>query len=143
MKGLPILVVDDSADNRILTQLLLEGAGYTVRTAEDAAQALLALETFRPSLILMDIQLPGMDGLKLTRRLRAMPRFAKIRIVALTAYAMPGDESAALDAGCDGYITKPIDTRAFPELIRTYLECGLRDGASTVEEPCAPGSGKG
>lgn len=134
MNGAPILIVDDSADNRKLTQLLLEWARYSVRTAEDAEQALTLLETFRPELILMDIQLPGMDGLELTRWLRAMPQFANIRIVALTAYAMPGDKSAALEAGCDGYITKPIDTRVFPELVRAYLESEVRDRVTTAEK---------
>ena len=145
MRHTPILVVDDSVDNRRLTQLLLECSGYSVRTAEDAEAALAELETFRPDLILMDIQLPGMDGLELTRRLRRMPRLAGIRVVALTAYAMPGDESAALEAGCQGYITKPIDTRTFPELIRAYLECDLTERGRTSKAACDPisGSGKG
>jgi CheY-like chemotaxis protein len=122
MKSEQILVVDDSVDNLRLTQLLLECEGYEVRTAEDAEQALAVLRTYRPELILMDIQLPGMDGLELTRRLRRMPEFAKVGIVALTAYAMPGDEANATDAGCDAYITKPIDTRNFHVLIRGYLD---------------------
>ena len=116
-----ILVVDDSSDNLRLTQMLLEFEGYDVRTAEDADQALDLLQNYRPQLILMDIQLPGMDGLELTRRLRQIPALNGIRIIALTAYAMPRDEAHALDAGCNGYITKPIDTRAFPALIRSYL----------------------
>jgi len=116
-----ILVVDDSSDNLRLTQILLESEGYDVRTAEDADQALDLLQNYHPELILMDIQLPGMDGLELTRRLRQIPSLTGIRIVALTAYAMPRDEANALDAGCNGYIIKPIDTRAFPILIRSYL----------------------
>jgi len=116
-----ILVVDDSSDNLRLTQILLESEGYDVRTAEDADQALDLLQNYHPELILMDIQLPGMDGLELTRRLRQIPALTGIRIVALTAYAMPRDEANALDAGCNGYIIKPIDTRAFPILIRSYL----------------------
>ena len=116
-----ILVVDDSTDNLRLTQMLLEFEGYEVRTAEDADQALELLQNYRPELILMDIQLPGIDGLELTRRLRQIPALKTVRIVALTAYAMPRDEANALEAGCNGYITKPIDTRAFPILIRSYL----------------------
>jgi two-component system cell cycle response regulator DivK len=116
-----ILVIDDSFDNLRLTQMLLECEGYEVRTAEDADQALDLLKNYRPELILMDIQLPGMDGLELTRRLRQIPALNGVPIVALTAYAMAHDEANALEAGCNGYITKPIDTRAFPILIRSYL----------------------
>jgi|SRR5579872_841186 len=121
MKQQRILIVDDNPDNLKLTLLLLECEGYAVETAEDAEQALALLQTCRPDLILMDIQLPGMDGLDLTRRLRTVEELKPIPIVALTAYAMQGDEENALEAGCDGYITKPIDTRAFPALIRRYL----------------------
>ena len=117
----PILIVDDSEDNLKLTQLLLECEGYTVQTAGRAEEALELLDHYTPALILMDIQLPGMDGLELTRRLRRRSDFDKVRIVALTAYAMEGDEADARQAGCDGYISKPIDTRAFPGQIRRYL----------------------
>jgi len=122
MKHSRILIVDDSPDNLRLTQLLLKCAGYAVRTADDAEQALAVLETYRPELILMDIQLPGMDGLELTRRLRKMPELEPMGIVALTAYAMQSDEANAREAGCDGYITKPIDTRTFAASIRPFLK---------------------
>lgn len=117
-----ILIVDDNIDNLKLTRLLLECEGYTVRTAEDAEQALALLRTDTPALILMDIQLPGMDGLELTRRLRGMSGLREMKIVALSAYAMQGDETSAIASGCDGYITKPIDTRSFAGLIRGYLD---------------------
>jgi CheY-like chemotaxis protein len=121
MKRERILIVDDNLDNLKLTEMLLECEGYPVRTAADAKQALTLLETYHPGLILMDIQLPGMDGLELTRRIRGLRRFTNTAIVALTAYAMPGDEAKARDAGCNGYIAKPIDTRTFAALIRQYL----------------------
>lgn len=117
-----ILIVDDNVDNLKLTRLLLECEGYTVRTAEDAEQALALLRTYTPALILMDIQLPGMDGLELTRRLRGISGLREIKIVALSAYAMQGDATSAIASGCDGYITKPIDTRSFAGLIRGYLD---------------------
>lgn len=122
MSAESILVVDDNLDNLELTKILLEGEGWELRIAEDAQQALNILQTYHPSLILMDVQLPGMDGLELTRRLRADPSFRDVIIVALTAYAMKGDEENARAAGCDGYISKPIDTRTFADLIRGYLE---------------------
>ena len=122
MSGESILVVDDNPDNLELTKVLLECEGWEVRTAEDAEQALNTLAAYHPALILMDVQLPGMDGLELTRRLRADPAFKDVIIVALTAYAMKGDEENARAAGCDGYISKPIDTRIFPSLVRQYLE---------------------
>jgi len=117
-----ILVVDDNIDNLELTQILLESEGFEVRLAEDAEMALQTLQTYRPRLILMDIQLPGMDGLELTRRLRQDPELQDVIVVALSAYAMKGDEENARAAGCDGYIPKPIDTRTFGGAVRGYLE---------------------
>lgn len=122
MTGEFILIVDDNVDNLVLTQIVLESEGFEVRVAEDAGQALECLATFRPKLILMDVQLPGMDGLELTRRLRQDASLKDVIIVALTAYAMKGDEEDARAAGCDGYITKPINTRTFPAAVRRYLE---------------------
>jgi two-component system cell cycle response regulator DivK len=117
-----VLVVDDSPDNLVLTQFLLESEGFEVRTAEDAEQALAVLGTCCPQVILMDVQLPGMDGLELTRQLRADPRWSEVVIVALTAYAMKGDEENCLAAGCDGYITKPVDTRTFASIVRDQMK---------------------
>ena len=122
MSGEPILIVDDNAVNLKLMRILLEGEGYTVRTAIDAEDALAVLREFQPRLILTDLQMPSMDGLELTRRLKKDPALAEIVVVALTAYAMKGDEGKALEAGCDGYITKPIDTRTLTATITTYLE---------------------
>jgi CheY-like chemotaxis protein len=117
----PILVVDDNPLNLKLTRVVLAGEGFDVRTAMDADETFAMLESFRPRLILMDLQLPGMDGLELTRRIKSDPNTAAIPIVALTAYAMKGDDRRALEAGCDGYITKPVDTRSLAGFVRTYL----------------------
>jgi CheY-like chemotaxis protein len=117
-----ILIVDDNLVNLKLARVLLASEGYEVHTATDAEQALLLLKRIQPRLILMDIQLPGMDGLDLTRQLKADPATRDIIILALTAYAMKGDEQKARDAGCDGYIAKPIETRTLPEVIAGYLE---------------------
>jgi two-component system cell cycle response regulator DivK len=122
MAGEPILVIDDNAQNLKLARLLLTGEGYVVRTALDAEEALATLESFSPRLILTDIQLPGMDGLELTRRLKGDPGRQSIVILALTAYAMKGDREKALAAGCDGYITKPIDTETLPGVIADFLD---------------------
>lgn len=117
-----ILLVDDNALNRKLAGDLLEIEGYEVQYCEDAEQVLQVLsEHGLPDLVLMDISLPGMDGLTLTRQLRSQPRFARLPIVAVTAFAMKGDEQKALDAGCNGYITKPIDTRRLPAQVAQYL----------------------
>lgn len=121
-----ILVVDDSPANMKLLSFVLENQGYDVRTAADAAAALAILESFRPSLVLLDLQLPDIDGLTLARRLKADSRLKGMLIVAVTASAMKGDEEKALEAGCDGYITKPIDTRTLPKLVQSYLDSGLR-----------------
>lgn len=117
-----ILVVDDNPANATLVSFLLKRSGYEVRTAADAAQALAAVEEFAPRLILMDVQLPGMDGLTLTRTLKANRKTEGIVVVALTAYAMKGDEERARAAGCDGYVSKPIDTRTLPGLVADLLE---------------------
>jgi len=119
--GAPVLIVDDNATNLKLARLILSGEGYDVRTATDAEEALRVLEAFVPRLILMDIQLPGIDGLELTRRLKRDPRSSEIVIVALSAYAMKGDEEKALAAGCDGYITKPIEPDTLLEQVRAAL----------------------
>lgn len=116
-----VMIVDDNEQNLKLARIVLAAGGYEIRTANDAEQALALLESFTPRLILMDLQLPGMDGLELTRRLKADPRRSHIVIVALTAYAMKGDEEKARAAGCDGYITKPIDTDALPRIVAEHL----------------------
>jgi two-component system cell cycle response regulator DivK len=122
MPGEPVLIVDDNAQNLKLARVLLSTEGYEVRTAVDAEEALRELEIFRPRLILMDLQLPGMDGLELTRRLKADPARRDITIIALTAYAMKGDEKKARDAGCDDYVAKPIDIHELPKLLRAHLD---------------------
>jgi len=119
--GAAILIVDDNPANLKLARVTLQAEGYDVRTAVDAEQALALLETFEPALILMDLQLPGMDGLELTRLLKRDPARKHIRIVALTAYAMKGDDAKAYEAGCDGYITKPIDLDEFAKTVGEYL----------------------
>ncbi|HEX9455377.1 MAG TPA: response regulator [Candidatus Binatia bacterium] len=121
MEQLTILIVDDNPVNMKLVRVLLTGDGYQVRTAADAHEALRILKECHPKLILMDIQLPGIDGLELTRRLKADPSTRDILIIGLTAYAMKGDEDRILAAGCDGYIAKPIDTRNLPITIRSFL----------------------
>lgn len=121
MAGEPILVVDDNLQNLKLARVTLAAEGYAVKTASDAEEALKVLETFTPRLILMDLQLPGMDGLELTSLLKSDPDRRAIRIVALTAYAMKGDDEKALAAGCDGYITKPIDIERFPRQVAEHL----------------------
>jgi CheY-like chemotaxis protein len=122
MPSEPLLIVDDNPQNLKLARLLLVAEGYDARTAVDAEHALAVLAEFTPRLILMDIQLPGMDGLELTRRLKARPETQSIVIVALTAYAMKGDEEKARAAGCDGYIAKPIDVRTLPHAVAQYLQ---------------------
>jgi len=116
-----VLIVDDNPVNMKLIRVLLAGEGYDVRTAADAQEALQILQELHPHLILMDIQLPGMDGLELTRILKSDPLTRDIKIIGLTAYAMKGDEERIIAAGCDGYVPKPIDTRTLPTLIAEYF----------------------
>ncbi len=116
-----ILIVDDTPANRKLARVGLEDAGYAVHTAANAteAEARLAARTY--PLVLMDIQLPDIDGLELTRRLKSDPRHAHTAIIAVTAYAMTGDRQKALAAGCDDYITKPIDIRALAHAVARFV----------------------
>lgn len=116
-----ILVVDDNPTNLKLVSDVLECEGYEILKAIDAEEAERIVNQDRPELVLIDIALPGMDGLTLTRKLKAAEKTKDMVIVALTAFAMKGDEQKARDAGCDGYLTKPIDTRALPALVAGYL----------------------
>ena len=121
MASVPILAVDDHPTNLKLIATLLASMGYQVQTARDGIEALEAVQRSRPPLILMDLQLPGIDGFELTRRLKADPETRDIVIIAVTAYAMKGDEQKALAAGCDGYLSKPIDRKLLMEMLARYL----------------------
>jgi CheY-like chemotaxis protein len=116
-----ILIVDDNPTNLKLVAYLMQQNGYEVTTASDADDAIASIGKTPPDLILMDVQLPGIDGLELTRRLKADPSTKPIVIIAVTAYAMKGDQEKALAAGCDDYVTKPIDTRALPVTVAKHL----------------------
>jgi CheY-like chemotaxis protein len=117
-----ILIVDDNATNLKLVSCVLENAGFTVAEAADAEHAQTVLARDVPDLILMDIALPGMSGLALTRVLKSDARFKHVPIVAFTAFAMKGDDAKALEAGCDGYITKPFDTRKLADQVLAFLQ---------------------
>jgi len=116
-----ILVVDDNDAGLLLVCSVLELDGFRVDSAGSAEEVLERLSDQMPDLILMDVQLPGQDGLALTRQLKADPATSSIPIVALTAHAMAGDRELALAAGCSGYVSKPIDTRHFGDQVRGYL----------------------
>ena len=116
-----ILVVEDNLANQMLVEAVLELEGYRVMLAGSADEAVEQIRTERPDLILMDLQLPGRDGLTFTRALKDDSSTREIPIVALTAHAMHGDSDLAFTAGCAGYIPKPIDTRLFPQQVRSFL----------------------
>jgi len=124
-----ILLVEDNEANQLLSTALLAREGFEAATASNADEALEWLVKHTPDLVLMDIQLPGQDGLSLTRQLKADPKTSGLRIVALTAYAMLGDSDHAMAAGCEGYISKPIDTRTFGAQVREYLGAAARPEA--------------
>ncbi|HXI38846.1 MAG TPA: response regulator [Bryobacteraceae bacterium] len=132
-----VLIVEDTPINLKVVQCVMQRAGFDVRTATSAEEALEVLKQFRPSLVLTDIQLPGMNGVELIKRLKADPGTRDTIVLALTAFAMKSDEQKAFDAGCDGYITKPIDTRTFPNLIRQYIapSHGTHSNASPASAP--------
>jgi CheY-like chemotaxis protein len=126
-----ILVVEDNEANQLLTRAVLELEGHRVLVAGSAADAMTLVHQDPPDLILMDVQLPGEDGLSVTRTLKASAETAAIPVVALTAHAMNGDRELALHAGCAGYISKPIDTRTFGETVRQYLRVAGRGMVAT------------
>ena len=122
MAGETILVVEDNPLNMELVTDILEAHGYEVRQAINGKEAVQEVESHLPDLILMDIQLPGLDGLTVTGIIKDNPEAAHVPIIALTAHAMRGDEEKAREAGCYGYISKPIDTRSLPQTIRQFLD---------------------
>jgi CheY-like chemotaxis protein len=117
-----VLLVEDNETNQMLTTAVLERDGYRVAVAPSAEDARNLIGREKPDIILMDLQLPGVDGLALTRSLHGDPETAPIPVIAMTAHAMIGDEQDALDAGCAGYIAKPIDTRTLGEKVRRFLQ---------------------
>lgn len=116
-----ILIVEDNEINMKLIKAILKTKGYILVEAKDGEEALQAVVREKPDLILMDIQIPKIDGLEATRRIRGMEEIGNTLIIALTAHAMEGDREKILDAGCDGYIAKPIDTRTFPLEVEAVL----------------------
>lgn len=122
MAGEPILIVDDTPVNLKLTRALLANQGYQVQTAASAEEAIEILDAHHPLLVLTDLQLPGMSGLELTRRIKSDDRFGDTIVVALSAFAGPREEEEARRAGCDGCLAKPIDTRTFAWQVREFLE---------------------
>jgi CheY-like chemotaxis protein len=126
-----VLVIDDNPTNLKLARWVLAAEGFEVISLASAEEAMLALQTGAPDLILVDIALPGLDGLELTRRLRANPATRHIAVVAVTAFAMKGDEAKALEAGCDAYLAKPVDTRALGPFLRRVI-------ASSKLRVCSP-----
>lgn len=119
-----ILVVEDNLTNQLLATTVLARDGFETMVADSPDEALERLKSRRPDLILMDVQLPGMDGLTFTRHLQSVPEAAGIPIIAVTSHAMVGDREKAMEAGCAGYMTKPIDTRTLSEEIRGHLNAG-------------------
>ena len=116
-----ILVVEDQQDLREIARFALEGAGYEVVEAATGAEGVAKAETENPDLVLMDIQLPLLDGYESTRRIKALPGMARTTVIAVSSFAMKGDEEKARAAGCDGYVTKPYSPKQLVDLIRQFL----------------------
>ena len=128
-----VLIVDDNEMNIAIAETILVAAKFEVDTAADGLEAMQKVASFGPELILMDIQMPGKDGLELTRDLKADPATRHIRIIAFTAFAMRGDEAKMRAAGCDGYLSKPIDVRKFEAQVRACLHETRSDGIVTFD----------
>lgn len=124
-----VLYVEDNPDNRKLVKKLLDSAGYQTVTQPDGPSGLTFLETTKPDLILVDVGMPIMDGYQLAGTIRANPEFHQIPIVAVTAHAMQRDEERSIEAGCNGFIRKPIDIDRFPEEVQSFID--RRDGSQS------------
>ena len=122
MEPSKILVVEDNDLNMKLIRAVLQYGGYEILEARDGESALREAAGAQPDLILMDVQLPKMSGLDVTRQLRSDEATASVPVIAMTAYALRGDKEKIMEAGCDGYVSKPIDTRALPGVIAEYLD---------------------
>jgi two-component system cell cycle response regulator DivK len=116
-----ILYVEDNYDNRMLIRRVLEAEGYRVIEAEDGVQGIERLQSQTPDLVLMDINLPEIDGYEVTKRFKQLPSMDEVPVIAVTANVMKGDREKTLAAGCDGYIPKPIDIDALPDQIARFL----------------------
>lgn len=116
-----ILIVEDNPQNMRLIEMALGAGGYTLLEATNGEEAFELAKKERPDLIIMDIQLPKMSGLEVTRKLREIPEFRQTSIIAITAYAMKGDKEKALDSGCNAYLPKPISARDLPNLVAKML----------------------
>jgi len=122
-----ILIVEDNPQNMKLLLMTLRPHGYVLLEAEDGQEALKIAVRDKPDLIIMDIQLPKMSGLEVTRKLRQMPTFNHVPIIATTAYAMKGDKEKFIESGCDAYLSKPIDTRELPRVVEGMLSGWQQD----------------
>ena len=136
MTSTKVLIVDDNEMNTALAKMVLQAGHFEVETASNALEALRRVASFQPELILMDIQMPGMDGLELTRLLKADAQTRNICVVAFTAFAMRGDEAKMRAAGCDGYLSKPIDAKTFAAQVRACLASA--PGQAALKPPVAP-----
>lgn len=119
-----VLYIEDNADNRMLVRRILMASDIDVAEADNALDGINMAQTIMPDLILMDISMPGMDGLSATEKIKGMPQLSGVPIIALTANVREGDEKMALAAGCNGFIGKPIDVDKFPDQIMQYLRSG-------------------
>src|SRR5258706_2352108 len=128
-----ILYIEDNRENRMLVRAVLEAAGYMIVDAEDGLTGIEAAIREEPALILLDINLPGVDGYEIVAILKSFPNLANTPVIAVTAYAMEGDRQRTLVAGCDGYIQKPIDVDAFPSQVGEFLR-GKREHVEAQEE---------
>lgn len=117
-----MLLIEDNAQNRYLVSFLLQSRGWEVVQAEDGTAGLALADKIDPALVLLDIQLPGMDGYAVARALRANSKFDSVPVIAVTSYAMPGDRERCVEAGCNGYIEKPIDPQTFASTVEAFLD---------------------
>jgi len=122
MSGKNVMVVEDNEKNRKLVRVVLKAKGYNIIEAATGEEALNLLKNQKPDIILMDIQLPGIDGLTLIKQIKASVITKDIPIIAVTAYAMKGDEQKILDTGCDAYVSKPINTQELPRIVEKYIK---------------------